>query len=582
MEYTLFVVIAPLAAAVSIGVVIYAWQYRGSPGASALTWHMIAISGWLTLSTLGLLVQTEVATFLCNRLSYWFSFSVPVTGFAFSLQYTGRRHWLAFPLFMVFCIIPAIAASLAQFPITEDLVWGDYTFVQSGGLLAQQITVHGPWLWVYAVYAYALTAVSVSLIVIAYFRSFRIYRRQATWVLIGAIMPLFANIIYIFHLVPGLYWDYSPISLALGGVFFAFGIFRLRLFDLKPIARNYLVDGMTDGMIVLDEQKRVVDINPAAQAIISVVGDASIGQPAEKALSFWNDLAEYIHDGQSKQIEIALARKDRQKCFDTRISPLLGQGGRYVGYLITLHDITQQKQIEEERERLIDELDAFAHTVAHDLRNPLNAIHSLVGMLSESFETPLNDKQELYLRVIHRSVAKTFSIIQDLMLLSGVRTTATLEVGPVDMAKVVTDAYQRLEPMIQEYDAEIKISEAWPSARGYAPWLEEVWVNYLSNALKYGGQPPTIELGADEQPKGFVRFWVRDNGPGILPDDQAKLFTPFTRLSQVELEGHGLGLSIVRRIVERLGGQVGMESEMGKGSLFFFTLPADERVLKTP
>jgi signal transduction histidine kinase len=193
-------------------------------------------------------------------------------------------------------------------------------------------------------------------------------------------------------------------------------------------------------------------------------------------------------------------------------------------------------------------------------------------MLSESFEVPPNDKQELYLRVIQRSVTKTFSIIQDLMLLSGVRTAAILEIGPVDMARIVTDACERMEPMTQDYDAEIKMPEVWPSALGYAPWIEEVWVNYLSNALKYGGQPPTIELGADEQSDGFVRFWVRDDGPGILPDDQAKLFTPFTRLGQVELEGHGLGLSIVRRIVERLGGEVGMESEMGKGSLFFFTL----------
>jgi signal transduction histidine kinase len=140
------------------------------------------------------------------------------------------------------------------------------------------------------------------------------------------------------------------------------------------------------------------------------------------------------------------------------------------------------------------------------------------------------------------------------------------------MARIVTDACERMEPMTQDYDAEIKMPEVCPSALGYAPWIEEVWVNYLSNALKYGGQPPTIELGADEQSDGFVRFWVRDDGPGILPDDQAKLFTPFTRLGQVELEGHGLGLSIVRRIVERLGGEVGMESEMGKGSLFFFTL----------
>ncbi|MBC7869758.1 MAG: sensor histidine kinase, partial [Chitinophagaceae bacterium] len=113
----------------------------------------------------------------------------------------------------------------------------------------------------------------------------------------------------------------------------------------------------------------------------------------------------------------------------------------------------------------------------------------------------------------------------------------------------------------------------WPLAAGYAPWVEEVWTNYLSNALKYGGKPPSIELGADEQPDGMVRFWVRDNGNGLTPEEQTRVFTPFTRLNQVKVEGHGLGLSVVQRIVDKLGGQVGLESSVGQGSIFSFTLP---------
>lgn len=110
-------------------------------------------------------------------------------------------------------------------------------------------------------------------------------------------------------------------------------------------------------------------------------------------------------------------------------------------------------------------------------------------------------------------------------------------------------------------------------ALGYTHWVEAVWVNYISNALKYGGSTPIIELGANEQ-NGMVRFWVRDQGPGIAPAEQRRLFVPFTRLRQVKhVEGHGLGLSIVQRIVTKLGGTVGVESAPGKGSLFYFTLP---------
>jgi signal transduction histidine kinase len=109
-------------------------------------------------------------------------------------------------------------------------------------------------------------------------------------------------------------------------------------------------------------------------------------------------------------------------------------------------------------------------------------------------------------------------------------------------------------------------------ALGYGPWVEEVWVNYLSNALKYGGRPPRVKLGATPQSDGKVRFWVRDNGPGLASGAQDRLFTPFTRLDRGRVAGHGLGLSIVRRIVEKLGGQVGVESEEGAGSVFWFTL----------
>ena len=93
------------------------------------------------------------------------------------------------------------------------------------------------------------------------------------------------------------------------------------------------------------------------------------------------------------------------------------------------------------------------------------------------------------------------------------------------------------------------------------------------NAIKYGGQPPRVELGAIDEGNGEVCFWIRDNGLGIPAEEQARLFTRFTRLHHDRTSGHGLGLSIVQRIVEKLGGQVGVESEVGRGSTFTFSLP---------
>jgi signal transduction histidine kinase len=143
------------------------------------------------------------------------------------------------------------------------------------------------------------------------------------------------------------------------------------------------------------------------------------------------------------------------------------------------------------------------------------------------------------------------------------------------MDEVVNRAFARLSHMFDKYHPEVIFPDEWPQAQGYAPWIEEVWVNYLSNGLKYGGQPPRLELGATVQDEGVVRFWVWDNGPGIDQDAQVMLFTEFYRLDKVRAQGHGLGLSIVQRIMDKLDGQCGVESEPGQGSLFYFTLPAD-------
>jgi signal transduction histidine kinase len=129
--------------------------------------------------------------------------------------------------------------------------------------------------------------------------------------------------------------------------------------------------------------------------------------------------------------------------------------------------------------------------------------------------------------------------------------------------------------MIREKGAIVSIPETWPTVTGYEAWLEEVMTNYISNAIKYGGNPPKIALGFDELPDNRVKFWVKDNGKGLSESDISMLFHKFTRLNTLRIEGHGLGLSIVKRIIEKLNGEVGVESENipGKGSVFYFILP---------
>jgi signal transduction histidine kinase/HAMP domain-containing protein len=226
-------------------------------------------------------------------------------------------------------------------------------------------------------------------------------------------------------------------------------------------------------------------------------------------------------------------------------------------------------------ERQNAELDAFAHTVAHDLKNPLSGLTAFSTMLEAeganmTIEEILHD-----VHVISRNAQRMGNIIDELLLLASVRKQEEVESKPLDMAPIVAEAQERLSSMIAQLQGEVTSPDQWPTALGYGPWVQEVWVNYISNALKYGGQPPHVELGATAQ-NGTVRFWVCDNGKGLTEVEQENLFTEFTRLHQVRAEGYGLGLSIVRRIVEKLGGDAGVESEVGAGSIFYFTLPAEE------
>lgn len=262
-----------------------------------------------------------------------------------------------------------------------------------------------------------------------------------------------------------------------------------------------------------------------------------------------------------------------------RWAVLSGHEATWDRVLLSAVDITELKRAESvllqrtlEMQERIEELDDFAHTVAHDLKNPLTSIVGYAEAVEEHYDLLPAEQVREFMRSIAWSGRKMTSIIQELLLLASVRM-AEVQIMPLDMGRVVSQARQRLIYMIEQQHADIVEPDSWPLVQGYPPWIEEVWVNYLSNAIKYGGRPPRVELGATSQGT-LVRFWVRDNGPGIMPEAQSGLFKPFSRMEHLRAEGHGLGLSIVKHIVEKLGGQVGMYSELGVGSTFYFTLPA--------
>ena len=275
---------------------------------------------------------------------------------------------------------------------------------------------------------------------------------------------------------------------------------------------------------------------------------------------------------QNKTIGVLVTVNKKEGIFDTHdvtvAETLAGSASIAIDNARLVEELQAQAQDLQARN---EDLDAFAHTVAHDLKNPLTVLMGFASLLQRDDIALPNTERKRILEAFSKNVYKINNIIQELLLLSSVRRQE-VNLQPLPMQQIIGSAMARLSHMIDESHAEIKLPNRWPVAYGHAPWVEEVWENYLSNALKYGGNPPKIEVGGAMQTDGSVRFWIRDNGNGLTPDEQSRLFTPFTEISQVYKAGHGLGLSIVQRIIQKLGGHVDVESEPGKGSTFGFTL----------
>lgn len=343
---------------------------------------------------------------------------------------------------------------------------------------------------------------------------------------------------------------------------------------------------MDDWVMALNEDGHILQLHQPPNSSYNLnVADVIGRHPAHlfPFLANKEQLVELIQcvreNGNVEQLEARFVRDEDVVWVNAKVSPRYGARGNFEGITLVARDITSLKENEKmlqqyarDLETKNAELDAFAHTVAHDLKNPLGSLISTVDLL-QTLLPEANEDVAMCLELLDRLGLSMQSIVSELLLLAQIRKTEVrLEV--VDMETAVREAQTRLAYLIKEKNARLILPPIWPQAIAYGAWIIEVWTNYLSNAIKYGGDPPVLELGYSHCPNGLVQYWVQDNGLGISIEEQAKLFTPFTQLNQVNVSGHGLGLSIVQRIVHKCNGAVGVESQLGQGSRFWFELPS--------
>lgn len=376
--------------------------------------------------------------------------------------------------------------------------------------------------------------------------------------------------------------DLTPFGAALACVPIAWSLFHYRLLDIVPTAHSAIVNNMADAVIVIDSHNRLIALNPAAENLFDARAARFIGQPVERIFADNLDLVERYRDVQETQGEMMLGAEENQRFYDLRISPFYNRRGEATGRIVVLRDVTRSRQAEAmirryaaELEERNSELDAFGHTIAHDLKAPLATIQGYADIMLEFDSESLNPQVHLYIQHIRRSSVKMMEMVNGLLQLANVREIGSV-VTPVEMTPVAKAAADRFQDEIENRHIQMNIMPDMPPALGHALWLEEVFANLISNAVKYIGKDnPTPQIIIRGAPDGrCIRYEVQDNGLGIAPQDQEQLFKMFVRFHQGEASGLGLGLSICLRIVKRLNGRVGVESRPGEGSTFWFMLPA--------
>ncbi|MBN2394556.1 MAG: PAS domain-containing protein [Anaerolineae bacterium] len=599
-DYIYYLIAVVIAWGGLVSIAFYTWRQRNAPGAPGFAVMMIVTS----IYTLAI-----AAAFLCSRpeCAYiWFkvrkiaSFFVPLGWVAFALefgQFRARRNpWLWGPVILP----PVIMLLLTITNESHNLLWNSPPFSQLSWPYLFTENVAGPLSFTNTLYHALTYTLTLSALGFKALRVSGIYRRQVLLVTVAALMPgLFSMFRVTIWGSEVMRVPRDPFAFLVMGMILTWGLFRLRLFDLKPVAHATVIQTMSDGVLVLDDQERIIDLNPAMQHILQQQDfGALVGQVLSDVLPAWEDAALALPTQTATEADIALTIAEQPYTYNLRLSPLADRRGRVSGCLIVFRDITMLKQAEANLRDYADELkasntelDAFSHTVAHDLKSPLAVIVGFASFLDERLEHLSPDRVHENLQRIVQTGRKIANIIDELLLLASIRKIEDIATGPVAMDEVLTEVLPRLDPGLTAR-SEILTPEAWPVTTGYGAWVEEVWVNYISNAMKYGGRPeenipPRVELGwdwrkgaIDEQKAvpaldaAFVRFWVRDNGPGLTDEQCGRLFTQFTRLHRMRAQGYGLGLSIVQRIVSKLGGEVGVDSILGEGSTFWFTLPA--------
>ncbi len=317
-----------------------------TPGSIPLIFFLFAMSWWD--STYGAFWANAPAPnpYFWLDLSYIGVVAVPTAFFLFAMQLAGQENWLKKPFIFALCLEPLLILLL---------MWTDpwHNLFFAGKRLQNTVMIlnAGPVFWGNVIYSYLLLLIAFLLLIRKFIAAAGIYRTQLGIVVAGVSVTWLNSFIFLFGLSPLPHADNTPFSFTIAAFAFAYALLRYRLFDIVPIARDTLIEGMSDGVLVLDGNNRVVDINPEAEKILASSANKIIGKPVDEVFSQWSDIVKTFWEVKHARVEIPIGNA-ANTYLDLSISPLYDKKQNYLGRLVVWRDISHLKQIQADLEKL--------------------------------------------------------------------------------------------------------------------------------------------------------------------------------------------------------------------------------------
>lgn len=578
--------------ATSILVSFYTWYgarrrtLNGIIVSRPTTFLMLAGVLWLGAKTLET-GSTELLTkIFWNKIAYVGVAMIPTTLLIFTIKYTGHEKWLTQRRLLALGIVPIVTCLLVWTNDFHGLIWS-HVMLDARDPSLPLVATHGEWFLVNLAYSCMMLVICGALFFQMTGRTHRIYRRQIYILLIAITIPWLTGAIE-FYSNPLPYYDLAALTFNVSALTLPWILSRWQIAGIMPVAHETVVHGMSDGVIVLDEEGSIVYVNPAAQRLISQSTADHIGRSGEHVLSYWSSVlsywSKYFKDMERSAKEIVLGNRS----YGVLVSPVADWRGNYSCKVVTFHDITELKKAEkklrlysehleelvEERTRRLREAERLATIgetaamVGHDLRNPLQGISGAAYILRSRLGLTTDRKTREMLEIIEDEIKYSNKIITDLLDYSVEMRLQLTEKSP-DL--LVVDA---LSPVDVPKNIEIvNLVEKEPEIMVDGEKIKRVFINIIKNAIDAMPEGGKLTISSKKS-NGSVEIAFTDTGVGMTRELMEKLWKP---LHTTKAKGVGLGLAVCKRIVEAHGGSIEAKSTLGKGSTFTITIPTEPK-----